>query len=427
MPQYSYVDIDPVTKQPIQQAQQAVQTQQPQTQQVQNQQQPGFDVEKFAADSATRQMMYDIQRGSHPTQESYETARQAAYTQGMETMRQMALDKQRQQAELQRQEQMRTFEQFGPRVMNPEEIKDASGLATAHNQIMMLYHQNADIPDNHPYRTMAPIGDVAAKVAGITDPRVRLYDATRGGAVISLGRGLLQDTGQVAGKEQAQDLIKQLMPGPGDNQQMAARKTADMIQMEMNGLQGKIQALPQNVDSTPLQQQYARSYQDYAALVNQFGSDAQKNFPVASPQQLFGQNAPALQSPTIQPAGAAVKGGFSQATNDQLAAQASGQAAQPQQAVYTDIDPATKNPIGQQPPTTAVGAAAQQAGQYMGGPEVMKGERPQTGPQVDVTPAYKAAGQAAQTVGQGAQATLGFLQRLLPENWPGQTGGQFNQ
>jgi len=353
-PQYTYVDIDPVTKKPLQAAQ-------PQPQQIQPQQnQPQqFDVEKFAADSANRQMMFAYQRGLHPTMQDFEDARKAAYQQGFETMRQMQLDTMRQQAELQRQMQMHTFEQFGPRTMSPEEVKDASGLLNAHNQIMMLYHQNQDIPENDMYRTVG-VGDVSGKVQQMTDPRVRLYEATRGGSVIALGRGLLQDTGQVAGKDEAQALIRQLMPGPGDSSLMSARKTADMIQMEMNGLQAKIQGLPGNVDATPLKQAYANAYNDYATLVNQFGSDAQKNFPVPSPQQLWGQTTPAA-TVTVNPVQPAVKAGVSQATSDTLNAQAAGKAPLANQPGYTDIDPQTKQPLGGtvwRPPTGVPPAAS---------------------------------------------------------------------
>ena len=117
MPQYTDVEIDPVTKQPLQAA---AQPQQVQTQPGQ-QQPPQFDVEKFAADSAERQMLYSRAHGGLPTQDTYEDARKEAYRQGMETMRQMQLDQMRRQGELQKQEQMRTFEQFGPREMTSEE------------------------------------------------------------------------------------------------------------------------------------------------------------------------------------------------------------------------------------------------------------------------------------------------------------------
>ena len=344
---YTYIPTDPNTGQ-------LQATPHPPPAQVQAQPPQGFDVEKFAADSATRQMMFAYTHGGRPTQQDFEDARKSAYQQGMETMRQMQLDQMRRQGELQKQQQMRMFEQFGPREMSAEEIKDTSGLLSAHNQIMMLYHQNADIPENDAYRTTA-FGGPAAEAGQAMDPNIRLFEATRGGSIISLGRGLLQDTGQVAGKDEAQALIKKLMPGPGDSSQMAARKTADMIQMEMNGLQAKMQALPQNVDATPLRQAYANAYNDYSQIVNQSGSDSQKKFAPPSPQQLWGQNAPPVLA-TVTPPRPAVQGGFSQATTDTLNAQAAGKPPMANQPVYTDVDPrggTVWNPPSGAPPLAA--------------------------------------------------------------------------
>lgn len=348
MAQYTYVDIDPTSKKPLQQK--SVVPVGQQNQQTQQQQQPGqFDIEKFAADSATRQMLWAYQRGMKPTQGDYEEARKAAYQQAFETQRQMQLEQMRSKTELSRQETMREFQEFGPRNMSQEEVKDASGLLSAHNQIMMLYHQNQDIPENDLYRTTAT-GWVAKDWGQAMDPKIRLYEATRGGSIISLGRGLLQDTGQVAGKEEAQTLIKKLMPGPGDSPLMAARKSADMIQMEMNGLQAKIQALPKNVDSTPLKNAYKQAYYDYGQIVNQYGSDSQKNFAPPSPKDLWGEDVPGL--PTINKPAPAVQGGVSQATSDTLTAQAAGKPPLGNQATYKDIP----SP-GQSSPTPAGYAA----------------------------------------------------------------------
>jgi len=459
MPQYVDVDIDPVTKKPIQTASQQQQPQ-AQTQQTQTQpaQQQPFDVEKFAADSATRSMMYSISQGHRPMQSDWEAARKDAYAQGMETMRQMQLDQMRRAGELQKQEQMRNYEQFGPRAMTPEELKDANPLLNVHNQIMMLHHQNQDIPANSPYRVVGVSG-VMGPAQQMTDERVRLYESTRDGLITTVARGLGMDTGSAAGKEQAQQLFSRLMPGPGDSVEMAARKTIDMNQMELNQLQAKIQGLPQNVESPVLKQAYANSYNDYAALLSQHGSDAQKNFPSPSPQQLWGQNAPAAANPLVQQIQGsqnvqdqnaaqnaiiqpAVKAGVSPGTNAALNAQLIGGGTSPNQPAVAPT----------QPPSPAVGAAAQQAGQYAGGSTVMT---PQNMPPVQgsigqvavtpsapppqssqvqpvwaasstVSPVGQAAGQAESAIGQGAQAALGWLHGLLPENWQ-QTGGQFNR
>ena len=147
-----------------------------------------------------------------------------------------------------------------------------------------------DIPVNHPYRNVVT-GGPSAVVSGATDERVRLYESTRDGLITTVARALGMDTGSAAGKEQAQALFSRLMPGPGDSVEMSARKTADMTQMELNQLKAQIDALPSNVDSTPLRKAYENSYRDYANLVNQYGSDAQRNYPAPSPEQLWGKQA----------------------------------------------------------------------------------------------------------------------------------------
>lgn len=345
MPAYTYTDIDPVTKQPVQ----AAKTQQVAQQPAQQPGAGGFDLEKFAADSAERQMMYAIQHGHRPTQGDYEDAQKAAYQQGFETMRQQQLDQQRRAGELQKQIQFESAKSFLPRTMSPEEIEKGSGLMNAHDQIMMLYNQNNDIPSDHPYRTMNPVGDVVSKLGQQADSRIRLYEATRGGSIISLGRGLLQDTGQVAGKEEAQNLIKNLMPGAGDSPEMSARKTVDMLQMTLNGLHARINSMPSNVDTTALKQEYARTYNDYANIVSQSGSPAQMNNPAANPQTLFGKD---FATPnTVQVQQPAVKAGVSAETKASLVAQSSGG--------FVQLDPTTGKSVIVPPqygPTTTVSA-----------------------------------------------------------------------
>jgi hypothetical protein len=430
---YTDVEIDPVTKRPLQAA---APQQRPQTQPAPQQQ--VFDVEKFAADSATRQLQYDMQRwpGYHPDTASYEEARKQAYTEGMETARQIQLDQMRRQGELQKSETLQQFERYAPRPMSEAESKDATPLLNVHNQLMMLYHQNQDIPADHAYRNVVT-GGAGAAIGGATDARVRLYESTRDGLITTIARGLGMDTGSAAGKEQAQALFSRLMPGPGDDVQMSARKTADMNQMELNQLKAQIESLPQNVDSTPLKQAYARSYNDYAGLVNQYGSDAQKNFPAPSPQQLWGQNAPGNQSAIVQPA---VKAGVSAPSNaviTNLNAQVTGGTSQAQSGAALPAPNQSGSTLASssQPAPTAFGAAVQQAGQYAGGSTVMT---PQNMPpvqgslgQVPTAAALSNIGGAVQggvqATGQAAQAGLGWLQSLLPENWANQTGGQFNR
>jgi hypothetical protein len=377
---------------PIDQGQQSgteqIQRQQPQLPQLQIEPPRAFDVASFAGQEADRQMMDAKRRGIFVTQDMWEDARKEAYRQGTETMRQQWADYSRQRSEYQKQIQEKTIEPFLPRQMTPEEIKDASGIFNSHAAIMNLYHQNQDIGANHPYRAAYFGKPLEQAMLTETDPNVRLFDATRGGSIISLGRGLLQDTGQVAGKEQAQDLIKNLMPGPGDSPDMAARKTIDMMTMEMNGLQAKIDALPSNVNTDPLKKAYARAYADYAPLVNQSGSAAQKTYALASPQQLGwgGQSAPDVEAKKP-----AVQGGFTQPTNDQLSQQASGQQPQPQPATDQTYKPITSDPTAtaaQLPTYPTIASDQSTAGLPEKGLDIerLKGLMPKTGgPEEDLT------------------------------------------
>jgi hypothetical protein len=469
MPQYVDVELDPATDKPVQAATKP-QTQQTQTQTAPAPGQKGFDLEKFAADSATRSMLYSISQGHQPYQSDWEQARKDAWQAGFKAVQEANQAELNRQGELQKQIAMRNVEQFGRRAMTDEELKDVSPLLNVHNQITMLQHQNEDIPADHPYRNVVTGGPGAA-IGGATDARVRLYESTRDGLITTVARGLGMDTGSAAGKEQAQQLFSRLMPGPGDSVEMSARKTADMMQMELNQTRAKIDGLPQNVDTTVLKQAYINSYNDYAKLVNLYGSDAQKNFPAPSPQQLWGQNAQPAANPmvsmisgsqnvqdvntaqnaVIQPA---VKAGVSPSTSATLNAQVTGSSSQPQPQTYSTTPRAPGQAIPSQfqnTPPTPLGAAAQQAGQYAGGSAVMtpanmpplQGSIGQvavapTTPQqsftptpiyaggVGTSPVGQAFGQAEQAAGQGVQGALGWLQSLLPEHWQ-QTGGQFNR
>jgi|SRR5215469_350076 len=439
MPDFAYVDIDPATKQPLTQS---VQTPPPAVNRPVANTQPQWSPEAFAAQSAEAQAREAQRHGEYVTQDAFENMRAKAYEQAMQTQREMALDAQRRAGELQKQEAFQQFQQFAPRNMTAEESKDASGLTNATDQIMMLLRQNQDIPRDDPYR-QAVIGDWSAAVAKMTDPRVRLYEATRGGSIISLGRGLLQDTGQVAGKEQAQDLIKQLMPGPGDSPEMSARKSIDMLQMTMNGIRSKIDGLPANVDTSPLKNAYARAYSNYAQLLGASGSDAQRNFQALAPQQLW-QNAP--QVPAVQPVVKAGMSGPSQAVVDNLNKQVQGQQPQQQSQVIPGLPgqtPETRTgfPSGlpSQFPSVpgSIGAAAQQSGQFRGGPRVqgpgmaqpdpaliaqmLQQQQPQSTIFQTVPPAVT---RGAEAESRGEQAAGSWLQGLLPENW---TPGAFQQ
>lgn len=422
----AFIELDPTTHQPIQAAptQQPAQTQ-AQTQQPQAQtSQAGFDLDRFAADSANRQMLWATQRGLRPTMQDFEDARKAAWQQGAETQRQIMLENERFQKQL----QMKSAETFLPREQTSEEIEKGSGLMNAHNQIMMLYNQNSDIPGDHAYRQVQPVGEALGKVAQMTDPRVRLYEATRGGSIISLGRGLLQDTGQVAGKEQAQELIKDLMPGPGDSQLMSARKTADMLELTMNGLQARINSMPSNVDTSTLKTEYARNYADYARLVNQFGSDAQKANPAAAPDDLFGTNF-GTKYKVNQALVQAGSPDLDPKLKQNLANQASGN-------VPGTVVPGLPGGTPQIPPGQygipsqfpsypgPIGAGAQQAGQFRGGGQVQGPGMAQPDPALiaqllkQQQPQPTLFQTVPSAIGQGAQATMGWLKGLLPENWP---------
>ena len=450
----AFVELDPATNKPIA-ASQPAQNQQPPSgagASGAGASGPGFDLEKFAADSANRQMLWATSHGFRPTMGDFEDARKAAYQQGFETVRQQQLEQERAKIDIAKQTQLESQKSFLPREMTSEEREKGSGLMNAHAQIMQLYNQNNDIPADHPYRAVQPVGDVFKQLGEKVDDRVRLYEATRGGSIISLGRGLLQDTGQVAGKEQAQDLIKGLMPGPGDSQQMSARKTADMLELTMNGIQARINSMDPNIDTTTLKQEYARNYNDYAKIVNQFGSNAQRNNPAASPTDLFGKDFGTKYAVTAPVVG----GGASPGAKAELVNQASGNqpsgtqmpsglpGGHPQQT-WTGFPSGVPSQFTSYP--GPIGAAAQQAGQFQGGGRVQTPGMAQPDPALiaqllqapqqqkmlipylqQVLPGAGSAESQAESkvtgpvgdflrkmlLGQGQSPTPGFL----PENWP---------
>src|SRR6516164_9461885 len=132
----AFVELDPATNKPIAASQPA-----------QNQQnqppasgQSGFDLEKFAADSANRQMLWATSHGFRPTMGDFEDARKAAYQQGFETVRQQQLEQERAKIDIAKQTQLESQKSFLPREMTSEEREKGSGLMNAHAQIMQLYN-----------------------------------------------------------------------------------------------------------------------------------------------------------------------------------------------------------------------------------------------------------------------------------------------
>jgi hypothetical protein len=317
--------LDPRTMQPIQQPSTGVvqptsQTQQGGQQQGAQQQQGGFNIDQFAAESAANQMNWAAAKGARLTMEDFENARKAAWSAAADTQRQIAMEKQRNQDELTRQIAMKQVEETMVKRMSEGQLKDASGLMTAPSTIMNLYNLHQDATKLPGYG-QAVVGTGANKVYDLTDPRVRLYNAAQEGSMVSLARGLMEDTGQAASKESSQAQIRNMMPNDQDNAQMGGIKTVSMLQMTLDKMAAKIRGLrDDNVDATPLQNAYTQAYNQYKGLVQNVGTDAQKAHPSASPDEVFGggeaQKTYLAQGP--QPIQPVVKAGLSQPSQDTI-------------------------------------------------------------------------------------------------------------
>lgn len=282
--QYTVVgEVDPKTFQPIQQP---LVSNRPVTNQQQGNQ--SFNIDQYAANSAADQMNWARSKGAVVTMEDFENARKAAYQQAGEFQRQLALQQEREKTELQKEVTLKNYEEVMPKRMSGEQLDKVSGLLTAGNTIMNLYNLHQDA-NNVPGYGQAVIGGATQPLYNATDQRVRLYNSAREGSMVALARGIMEDTGAVAGKESSQAQIREMLPNEGDNKQMGGIKTASMLQMVLDKEAARIRSLKaDNVMTAPLEDSYRTNYQNYLNMVNQYGTDAQKQHPAASPDELFG-------------------------------------------------------------------------------------------------------------------------------------------
>jgi hypothetical protein len=357
-----------------------------------------FNIDKFAAESAASQMNWAANKGANVTMEDFENARKAAWQSASEFQKQYQMEAIRNQSELQRQIAMKNYDETMVKRMTPEQLKDASGLMTAPDAIMQLYNLHQDA-NNVPGYGKAIIGPATNPLYNATDPRVRVYNSAREGAMVSLARGLMEDTGQVAGKESSQAQMREMMPNDADDRTMGGIKTVSMLQTTLEKMGQRIRGLrSDNYDAGPLQDVYTRTYNQYKGLVEIVGTQAQQQHPAASPDEIFGGQQQQFQTQGPQPIQPVVKAGVStqsQSTIDSVNAAAAGQTAQqPQNVPMSNVEgPFT---LPQETPA----------------PQTQQDTRAQHMQQAQQIPG-QVAGAVSGAVGKG----VNWLQSLLPENW----------
>jgi hypothetical protein len=310
--------LDPRTMQPIQQPSTGVVQQ---TQQGGQQQQGGFNIDRFAAESAADQMNWAVQKGARLTMGDFENARQKAWDAAAQAQRESAMQKQRIQDELQSKVAMSQFEEGKVKRMSDAQIDTAASYASAADNIMKLYHMHQDANNVFGYGNPAS-GGAASKAYNLIDPRVRGFNAALEGSLTNVARGVMGDTGVQASEPSAQGSVRALLFNDGDNKAMGDVKAINLLQGVLTNMGDKIRGLNNNnISATSMQDDYTRIYNEYQKLVT--GPNAlssQLEHPAASPNEVFGtpeaQKSYIAQGP--QPLQPVVKAGLSQPSQDTI-------------------------------------------------------------------------------------------------------------
>jgi hypothetical protein len=283
-------------------------------------------------------MNWAASKGARASMEDYFKARDEAWRSASEFQKQIQLEKQRNQDELNRQVAMKQVEETMVKRMNPEQIESAASLTSSGDAIMDLYNQHQDA-QNVPGFGKAVVGPLTNPLYNVTDPRVRLFNANREGSITQLAKGVIGDTGVAASKDAGISQMKEMMPNDQDNATMGGIKTINMLQKNLDQMGAKIRGLRgSNIDATPLTDAYSRTYNNYKNLVQSVGTKSQLEHPAASPDEVFGQQTQQYIAQGAAPIQPVVQGGVSgpsKATMDSVNAAAAGQPAQPQ-AAQTD-------------------------------------------------------------------------------------------
>jgi hypothetical protein len=335
--------------------------------------------------------------------------------------------------------------------LTDEQRKEAAGYANAQDVLLNLGGMHKDALKNGVYGKWT-VGDATKSFYDATDPNVRAYEAALTGASTQIAKGVFGEASTQASEQATRTLLKDTMPGSGDDESSGAKKLITLLGNTLNNQKNFIQSLRGRYDTSDLQNQYTAAYNRYLPMLKQFGTDAQKQRPAVSPEELFGGPeaekkliasgpAPILPASTRVGMSDSTDAALTAATMPQYmvgrvpqlpsgdvwskaAATAAGAPVEPppdltgripelgdvsQWRAMGKIDPQAAQALRERQKAEATTTAQALPGQVLGALQ---------GAALGPTPL------SPQQVGQGVGGALNWLQRLLPENWPQNQAGQ---
>src|SRR4029077_1525673 len=196
-----------------------------------------------------------------------------------------------------------------PQQESAEQIDKDISATNAGDIIMGFHHAYQDTMSKVPEAGYAFWGGATNWWNTATNKEARAYDQLKDINAVSLARGLYEDTGTQAGREDMMKKIEASLPSPGDSKEMATVKTINLLGTNLDRMRNRIETLQKNrYDTGALQQAYKNTYANYQALLPQ-GTDSQKQYQSTAPDDLF---KPRTNIPVVQPV---VKAGTSPQTN----------------------------------------------------------------------------------------------------------------
>jgi hypothetical protein len=372
-----------------------------------------------------------------------------------ETQRQVQLQHQRIQDELTKSMAEKEWESKRTGLpLTDEQRKEAAGIANSQDVLLNLAQMHKDALKNGVYGKFG-IGGASKSFYDATDANVRAYEAALTGASTQVARGVFGEASTQASEQSTRALLKDMMPGAGDDEASGAKKVISLLANTLNNQKNQIQSLRGRYDTTDLQNRYTQIYNKYLPMVQQFGTDAQMKAPAVSPEELFGgaeaQKKLIASGPApILPASTRV--GMSASTDAALTAGSMPQymVGRVPQLPLSDVwskaaATAAGAPVEAPPDLTGripeLGDVSQWRAMGKIDPQAAQALRAQQKAAATTT-AQALPGQvlsavqgaalgptplSPQQVGQGVGGTFNWLQRLLPENWPQNQGGQLTR
>lgn len=307
---------------------------------------PPLSITQRSAIGAHNDIAEMQRQGGTPSQDQYFERFTKRYEDEFKAKQDIAMEEYRKNLELQNQKQMEQIRLKGeaekmaygkelefqqkaaeattlPQKETPEQMDKDIAATNAGDIIMQMHHSYQDAAKKVPATGYAFFGGATNWWNVATNKEARVFDQLKNINAVSLARGLYEDTGTQAGREDMLKKIDASLPSPGDSPEMGTIKTVSLLQTNLDRMRNRIEYLQKNrYDTSALQQAYKSTYANYQNLLPQ-GTDAQRGYPSTSPDDLFKPRVPQVQP--------VVKAGVSNATHAVLDAGANAGIQMPQQ------------------------------------------------------------------------------------------------